>query len=76
MDIIHHGRCYALSIKKIAKASLKIILPALFVLVCLECLMIIFEPYFFKGFYEYDPDLGFRVRAHAPSFDGTLPNQL
>lgn len=76
VDIIHYGRCYALSIKKIAKASLKIILPAVFVLVCLECLMIIFEPYLFKGFYEYDPDLGFRVRAHAPSFDGTLTNQF
>ena len=65
-----------MSIKKIAKASLKIILPAVFVLVCLECLMIIFEPYLFKGFYEYDPDLGFRVRAHAPSFDGTVTNQF
>jgi len=48
----------------------------IFILVCLECLMMIFEPYLFKGFYEYDPDLGFRVRAHAPSFDGTLTNQF
>ena len=65
-----------MSFKKIAKASLKIILPMIFILVCLECLMIIFEPYLFKGFYEYDPDLGFRVRAHAPNFDGTLTNQF
>ena len=48
----------------------------MFVLVCLECLMIVFEPYLFKGFYEYDPDLGFRVRAHAPNFDGTVTNRF
>ena len=65
-----------MSIKKIAKASLKIILPVLFVLVLLECLMIVFDPYLFKGFFEYDPDLGFRVRAHAPSFGGSLTNQF
>jgi len=63
-------------VKKIAKAFLKVILPIVFVLVCLELLMIILEPYFFEGFYQYDPDLGFRVRPHAPSFDGTLTNQF
>jgi hypothetical protein len=27
--------------------------------------MIILEPHLFKGFYQYDPDLGFRVRPYA-----------
>ncbi|MDE5069539.1 MAG: hypothetical protein O4752_10470 [Trichodesmium sp. St4_bin8_1] len=26
--------------------------------------MIFFEPYLFKGLYQYDPDLGFRVRPY------------
>jgi hypothetical protein len=38
--------------------------------------MIVFEPYLFKGFLQYDPDLGFRMRPHFPSFDGTLTNQF
>lgn len=65
-----------MQIKKTAKLALKILLPVVFVLLALECLMIIFEPTLFKGFFEYDPDLGFRVRAHAPSFDGTVTNQF
>ncbi len=36
-----------------------------FTLLLLEVLMIILEPYCFKGFYQYDPDLGFKVRAYA-----------
>jgi SGNH hydrolase-like domain, acetyltransferase AlgX len=39
-----------------------------------EVSMIILEPYLFKGFYEYDPDLGFRVRAHQPT-EGGLTNK-
>ena len=31
----------------------------------LEALMIVLEPYLSKGFYQYDPDLGFRVRAYV-----------
>lgn len=38
--------------------------------------MIILDPYLFKGFYQYDPDLGFRVRAYYPNTDGTLTNQF
>lgn len=30
----------------------------------LETLMIVLEPYLSKGFYQYDPDLGFRVRPY------------
>ncbi len=63
-------------IKKIFKLALKIFLPLIFIFVCLECLMIVFDPYLFKGFYEYDPDLGFRVRPYSPNFDGTLTNQF
>ncbi len=33
-------------------------------LLLVEILMIIFEPYLFKGLYQYDPDLGFRVRPY------------
>ncbi|MGK7920817.1 MAG: hypothetical protein AB4080_12515 [Trichodesmium sp.] len=29
-----------------------------------EIIMIIGEPFFFKGLYQYDPDLGFRVRPY------------
>ena len=39
--------------------------------------MIVLEPYLFKGFYEYDPDLGFRVRAHSPAFgQGAITNRF
>ena len=34
-------------------------------LVLLEIVMILAEPYLFKGFYQYDPDLGFRVRPYS-----------
>ena len=39
--------------------------PLLFTLVLLEILMIFLEPYLFKGFYQYDRDLGFRVRPYC-----------
>jgi len=64
-----------MSIRKIAKLSIKIALPVIFILISLEFLMIVFEPYLFKGFFEYDPELGFRVRAHAP-IGGTVTNQF
>lgn len=44
---------------------------ALFISIILACLavlevaMIILEPWMFKGFYQYDRDLGFRVRPYA-----------
>ena len=34
-------------------------------LLTLEILLIVLEPYLFKGLYQYDKDLGFRVRPHA-----------
>src|SRR5262245_6156278 len=36
--------------------------------VLVEISMIVLEPYLFKGFYQYDPDIGFRVR---PNGEGT-----
>lgn len=34
-------------------------------LVLVEIAMIILDPYLFKGFYQYEPDIGFRVRPNA-----------
>ncbi len=34
-------------------------------LIALELLMIITEPWLFKGFYQYDSELGFRVRPYS-----------
>src|SRR5882757_4992193 len=61
--------------KKLSQFSLRIFLWLILPLICVEILMIVLEPYLFKGFYEYDPDLGFRVRAHAP-FRETVTNQF
>ena len=63
-------------IKKVAKLLVKIVLPVIFILISLEFLMIVFDPYLFKGFYEYDPDLGFRVRPYSPNAEGTTANQF
>ena len=32
-----------------------------------EVLMTVLDPYFFKGRFEYDPDMGFRVRGYYPN---------
>ncbi|MDY6802312.1 MAG: SGNH/GDSL hydrolase family protein [Cyanobacteriota bacterium] len=34
-------------------------------LLLLEILVTVLEPYLFKGLYQYDPDLGFKVRPYA-----------
>src|SRR5260370_37702857 len=65
-----------MSIKKIAKLLVKITCSVIFILVSVELVMIVFEVYLFKGFLQYDPDLGFRVRSRFPSFDGTLTNEF
>lgn len=51
--------------KKILFSVILIFLMAIFVIVALEILMIILEPYIFTGFYKYDPDMGFKVRAYS-----------
>jgi hypothetical protein len=38
--------------------------------------MIVLDPYVFKGFFENDPDLGFRVRPGVPYPDGIPTNQF
>src|SRR5712691_9574881 len=73
-----------MQIKKTAKLLVKIVLPTIFILICIEFLMIVLDPYLFQGFYEFDPDLGFRVRAHfrtgpgvfGEGDDGTVTNQF
>ena len=62
--------------KKISQFSLRIFLWLILPLICVELLMIVLEPYLFKGFYEYDPDLGFRVRAYYPVDQGTVTNKF
>ncbi len=62
--------------KKISQFSLRLFLWLILPLICVEILMIVLEPYLFKGFYEYDPDLGFRVRAYYPVDQGTITNKF
>jgi len=62
--------------KKISQFSLRIFLWLILPLICVELLMIVLEPYLFKGLYEYDPDLGFRVRAYYPVDQGTVTNKF
>ncbi len=61
---------------KTAKFAIKIGLIIAVSLVCVEILMIVFDPYLFKGTFEYDPDLGFRVRAYIPGPTGPVTNQF
>ena len=45
-----------------------IVFPIIITFLCvllLEVLMIVLEPYLSRGFYQYDPDLGFRVRPYV-----------
>jgi len=62
--------------KKISQFSLRILLWLVLPVIGVEILMIVLEPYLFKGFYEYDPDLGFRVRAHYRIDRGSITNQF
>ena len=41
-----------MQIKKTAKLLVKIVLPAIFILICIEFLMIVLDPYLFQGFYD------------------------
>ncbi|HEY6045162.1 MAG TPA: SGNH/GDSL hydrolase family protein, partial [Pyrinomonadaceae bacterium] len=45
-------------------------------LLLVEVLMTAFEPYMSSGLFQYDPDLGFRVRSHVQLRDGTTTNQF
>jgi len=48
-----------------AKALLWLLLVVVLPLLTVELAMIVLEPYLSTGVYEYDPDIGFRVRPHA-----------
>jgi SGNH hydrolase-like domain, acetyltransferase AlgX len=62
--------------KKVSQFSLLIFFWLILPLICVEILMIVLEPYLFKGFYQYDPDLGFRVRPYYPIAQGTITNKF
>jgi hypothetical protein len=62
--------------KKISQFSLRIFLWLILPVICVELLMIVLEPYLFKGLYEYDPNLGFRARAYYPVDQGTITNKF
>jgi len=51
--------------RKIAKLILPPVVITFLCFLFLEVLMIVLEPYLFTGFYQYDPDLGFRVRPYT-----------
>lgn len=59
-------------IKYVRRLFLWLILP----LVCVEILMIVLDPYLFRGRFQYDPDLGFRGRSYYPMADGNLTNRF
>jgi len=63
-------------LRKTTKFAIKIGLIIVVSLVCVEILMTVFDPYLFKGTFEYNPDLGFRVRAHIPGPAGPVTNQF
>ncbi|MEB3280856.1 MAG: hypothetical protein VKK42_18230 [Lyngbya sp.] len=60
-------------LKSLKSLSLKQIRQTLILLFCwtvvplflVEVLMIVLEPYVFKGLYQYDQDLGFKIRPYA-----------
>jgi hypothetical protein len=47
------------------KALLLLFLWVVLPLATVEIAMIVLEPYLFTGFFQYDPDIGFRVRPYA-----------
>lgn len=63
-------------LRKTTKLAIKIGLIIVVSLVCVEILMIVFDPYLFKGTFEYDPDLGFRMRPYLPGPAGPVTNQF
>jgi lysophospholipase L1-like esterase len=64
------------SFSKSAKFLLKTVFILGLSLFLVEVLMTVFEPNLFKGFFQYDPDLGFRVRSYYPEGDGSVTNQF
>ena len=52
-------------LSKINRVLLLIFCWLILPLLLLEILVTVLEPYLFKGLYQYDPDLGFKVRPYA-----------
>ncbi len=71
LDVTH-----LIFMKKMAKYLLMIFLWLILPLVSVEILMIVLEPYLFKGYFQYDPELGFRVRSYISTPDGSLTNKF
>jgi hypothetical protein len=71
-------------ISNLAKRALKIGIILVVSLLAVEFLMTVLDPYLFKDRFEYDPDMGFKVRAYYPTSlglhgrgdDGTITNQF
>src|SRR5918911_664581 len=53
-----------MTLRKLMKRAIRIVLVLLVSAVCVEILMIVTDGYLFKDRFEYDPDLGFRARAY------------
>jgi len=51
--------------KKFSRAFLLLFCWVVVPLVTVEVAMIFLEPYLFKGFYQYDPDIGFQNRCQV-----------
>ena len=52
-------------LRKILRVMLLLFFWLVIPLLLIEIGMIVLEPYLFKGFFQYDPDLGFRVRPYT-----------
>lgn len=52
-------------LKQLPKIFLLLFCWTIVPLLLVEFLMIVLEPYLFRGLYQYDPDLGFKIRGHA-----------
>jgi hypothetical protein len=50
---------------RILKGIITSIIAIVFVFVVIEIAMIVFESSLSNSFYEYDPDIGFRVKPYA-----------
>ncbi len=55
----------SLSLKQIRQALILLFCWTVVPLFLVEVLMIVLEPYLFKGLYQYDQDLGFKIRPYA-----------
>jgi len=62
--------------KRVYKPALKIALILILSFIGVEILLIVLDPYFFKGRFEYDPEMGFKARAYYPNGAGSPGEEL